>query len=108
MEPFGSDYAHTCKLRCIPMERLRAKPFVMNIIKVPHALRLRQRHTERAGLLPASAHHVLRTTHMHYLNEENGTCSEADLQDLAAVHAAMAADDDTRYPHAQACEELGF
>ena len=45
---------------------------------------------------------------MHYLNEENGTCSEADLQDLAAVHAAMAADDDTRYPHAQACEELGF
>lgn len=35
MEPFGSDYAHTCKLRCIPMERLGAKPFVMNIIKVP-------------------------------------------------------------------------
>lgn len=34
MEPFGSDYAHTCKLRGIPMERLRTMPFVMNIIKV--------------------------------------------------------------------------
>ena len=45
---------------------------------------------------------------MHYLNEEHGTCSEADLQDLATVHAAMAADDGTRYPRAQVCEELGF
>lgn len=45
---------------------------------------------------------------MRYLNEENGTCSEADHQDLAAVHAAMAAGDGTRYPHEQVCEELGF
>ncbi len=45
---------------------------------------------------------------MHYLNEENRTCSEADRPDLATVHAAMAADDGTRYPHAQVCEELGF
>ena len=45
---------------------------------------------------------------MHCLNEENGTYSKADLQDLATVHAAMAADDGTRYPHEQFCEELGF
>ena len=34
VEPFGADYAHACELRGIPMERLRALPFVMNIIKV--------------------------------------------------------------------------
>ena len=34
VEPFGADYAHACKLRGLPMERLRAMPFVMNIIKV--------------------------------------------------------------------------
>ena len=34
MEPFGEDYAHACELRGLPMERLRAMPFVMNIIKV--------------------------------------------------------------------------
>ena len=35
VEPFGADYAHACELRGLPMERLRAMPFVMNIIKVP-------------------------------------------------------------------------
>lgn len=34
VEPFGEDYAHACELRGLPMERLRAMPFVMNIIKV--------------------------------------------------------------------------
>ena len=33
-EPFGEDYAHACELRGLPVERLRAMPFVMNIIKV--------------------------------------------------------------------------
>lgn len=34
VEPFGAHYAHACELRGLPMERLRAMPFVMNIIKV--------------------------------------------------------------------------
>lgn len=34
LEPFGPGYARACELRGIPMERLRAMPFVMNIIKV--------------------------------------------------------------------------
>ena len=34
VEPFDEDYAHACELRGLPMERLRAMPFVMNIIKV--------------------------------------------------------------------------
>ena len=34
VEPFGEDYAHACELRGLPVERLRAMPFVMNIIKV--------------------------------------------------------------------------
>ena len=34
LESFGSEYARACELRGIPMERLRAMPFVMNIIKV--------------------------------------------------------------------------
>lgn len=34
LEPFGTEYARACELRGIPVERLRALPFVMNIIKV--------------------------------------------------------------------------
>ena len=34
LKPFGPGYARACELRGIPMERLRAMPFVMNIIKV--------------------------------------------------------------------------
>ncbi|MDK7340102.1 hypothetical protein QP500_06465 [Pauljensenia sp. UMB0018B] len=32
---------------------------------------------------------------------------EEELLDLATLRAAMAADDGTRYMHAQVCEELG-
>ena len=34
LEPFGPEYTRACELRGIPVERLRAMPFVMNIIKV--------------------------------------------------------------------------
>ncbi|RRR25565.1 pyridoxamine 5'-phosphate oxidase family protein [Schaalia georgiae] len=34
LEPFGAEYERACRLRGIPVERLRELPFVMNIIKV--------------------------------------------------------------------------
>lgn len=34
LEPFGEEYEHACRLRGIPVERLRNLPFIMNIIKV--------------------------------------------------------------------------
>lgn len=34
LEPFGANYEHACELRGLPMERLRALPFAMNVIKV--------------------------------------------------------------------------
>ena len=37
LEPFGAQYERACRLRGIPVERLRKLPFVMNIIKVTPA-----------------------------------------------------------------------
>ena len=34
VEPFDTDHTQAYELRSIPMERLHAMPFVMNIIKV--------------------------------------------------------------------------
>ena len=34
VEPFGTDYAHACELRGLPMEHLQKLPFVMNVIKI--------------------------------------------------------------------------
>ena len=34
LKPFGSEYAHACELRNIPVERLEKLPFAMNVIKV--------------------------------------------------------------------------
>ena len=34
LEPFSAEYERACRLRGIPVERLRQLPFVMNIIKV--------------------------------------------------------------------------
>ena len=49
VEPFDTDHTQAYELRSIPMERLHAMPFVMNIIK------LRVQHVGRARFHPAPA-----------------------------------------------------